>query len=161
MARRQQRQGSSPIAGIVAILFVAMMLWIAFSAVKGVFAILSWLALPLFVLAIIMNYKVVTDYMQWVVDKIKADPLKGLLIAGGSVIAYPLVSAWLAFKAFTTKKKARSEKKNKKGQYVKYEEVDEVEEDDFLDLEDLDKVKTKQKQAQPQSRDNNYDDLFE
>jgi len=159
MARRQQRQSSSPIAGIVAILFVAMMLWIAFSAVKGVFAILSWLALPLFVLAIIMNYKVVTGYIQWVFDKIKTDPVKGLLIAGGSVIGYPLVSAWLAFKAFTTKKMARSGGQEKKGDYVKYEEVEE--DDDFLELEDLDKVKTKQKQAQPQSRDNNYDDLFE
>lgn len=147
-------------AGIIAILFLLMMGWLALKAVTGVFAILSWFAIPLFVLALILNYRVVPDYVNWVFDKIRKDPLKGLLVAGGSIVGYPLVSAWLALKAYTTRKKIKKQKGNpKKGEYVKYEEVEQIEEDDFLELDDLDDIKVKQKP--PQASQNDYDNLFE
>ena len=149
----QRKQGFSPVAGIIGLLFVAMMIWIAVSAVKGVFTILSWLALPLFVIALVLNYRVVIDYFQWIWRTIREDTPKGLLYALGSALGYPLVSAYLAFKAYTTKK-VGSKGRDKAGEYIKYKEV---EEDDFLELPDLDDVK--QKQAQPRS-DNTYDDVF-
>ena len=153
----KNRQSVSPMAGIIALLFVAMIIWIAVSAVKGIFVILSWLALPLFIIALVLNYNVVLDYINWIWRKIKQDPLKGTLYGVASVIGYPLVSAYLAFKAYASKKFGfkRNPKDKAKGDYIKYEEVDE--EDDFLELEDLDKVK--EKQTQSTSR-NKYDDLF-
>lgn len=159
MANRQNSSGS-PIAGIIALLFMAMIAWLAIKAVTGVFSILAMLAIPLFVLALILNYRVVPEYFNWVISKIRQDTVKGLLIAGGSIVGYPLVSAWLALKAYTTRKKIKKQKGNpKKGEYVKYEEVEEVEEEDFLELDDLDKVKQKEKSTQ--SRTNDYDNLFE
>ena len=47
------RQGMSPIAGVIGFLFLAMMIWMAISAVKGIFTLLSWVAIPLFVIALI------------------------------------------------------------------------------------------------------------
>jgi len=90
---------------------------------------------------------------------IRKDTGKGILVAAGSIIGYPFVSAWLALKAYTTRNKIKKQKGDpKKEDYIKYEEVEEDE--DFLELEDIDKVR--EKQAQPQARnDNDYEDLFE
>lgn len=150
------RQSVNPMAGIIAFLFIAMMIWIAVSAVKGVFVILSWLALPLFVIALVLNYRVVTNYIGWIWQTIKKDPLRGSLYGIGSVLGYPFVSAYLAFKAYTSRKFGKGKPKDgtSKGDYIKYEEV---EEDDFLELEDLDKLKEKQIEKRS---NNEYDDLF-
>jgi len=154
---KQRKSSASPIAGIIGLLFMFIMLWIVWKAVAGVWAILSFLAIPLFILALIFNYRVVPDYFNWVMDKVRNDTPKGLMIAAGSIIGYPFVSAWLAIKAYTTRNKIKKQKGNpKKEDYLKYEEVEDDE--DFLELDDLDKVK----QPQPQARaDNDYEDLFE
>lgn len=149
-----KRKSVSPIAGIIGFLFLAMMIWMAISAVKGIFTLLSWIAIPLFVIALVLNYRVVTDYIGWIWSTMKADPLKGVLYGVGSVIGYPVVSAYLAFKAYISRKLNKKNTPKGKGDYIKYEEV---EEDDFLELEDLDKVKEKQIEQPPA---NKYDDLF-
>ncbi len=150
------RQGMSPIAGVIGFLFLAMMIWMAISAVKGIFTLLSWVAIPLFVIALILNYRVVTDYIGWIWKTTKTNPLKGVLYGVGSVLGYPVVSAYLAFKAYVSRKvRQKNEAQQKgKGDFIKYETV---EEDDFLELEVLDKVKEKQIQKPPT---NQYDDLF-
>ena len=79
------RQGMSPIAGVIGFLFLAMMIWMAISAVKGIFTLLSWVAIPLFVIALILNYRVVTDYIGWIWKTTKTNPLKGVLYGVGSV----------------------------------------------------------------------------
>lgn len=158
---------AGPMAGILGILFIALMGWLLFSAVSGVFKILSAVSIPLFILAMILNFATVKNYFGWMWNHIKEDPLKGGLIAVGSYIGHPLVSAWLAFKAYTTRQLKRSRQKQatnkKEGEdYIKYEEVDEDDNEDFLELEDLDKPrqKVKVKQTQQRTDDNKYDDLF-
>ncbi|MBT8232489.1 MAG: hypothetical protein HKO66_14990 [Saprospiraceae bacterium] len=152
---KQRRKSVSPIAGVVAFAFIAIMIFIAVSAVKGVFAILSWLALPLIVLALVFNYNVILDYLNWIWQTGKRDPVKGLMYGLGSAVFYPFVTAYLAVKAFATRKWARDDRQKKKvkGDYIKYEEV----EDDFLELPDLNKVKEKQPQK---PSGNQYDDMF-
>jgi len=160
---RQRRSKAGPMAGIIGLGIMLIMGYVVFKMVSGAFAILSFLAIPLFIIALVLNYRVVSDYFNFVVGGIKKDPAKGLVIAAASVIGYPLVAAWLAFKAYTTKKFGKgkaTEKKKEDGEYLKYEEVD-PEEDDFLDLEDLDQPKTKQKVKQAQSKTkDDYEDLF-
>jgi len=161
MANRQRRSSSSPVAGIIGLGLMLLMIWLAFTLVKGVFSILSFFAIPLFIIAMILNFRVLPDYVSWVAGKIKKDPLTGIVIAGGSLVGYPLVAAWLAFKAYTTRKlgKGKKSKKEQVGDYVKFEEVEEDE--DFLELEDIDKVTQRRPQARPQTKENDYDDLFE
>ena len=147
----QTRQSSNPFAGIIAILFVVFLIWLIFNFLKGVFSILSLLALPLFILALVFNYSVVTDYFKWVFNFFKTDIVKGLLATGATVIGYPLVSAYLFFKAFSTRKFGKKKEEKGPGDYIKYEEVEE----DFLELPETPGEKVKQTRSQ-----NNYDDLF-
>ncbi len=152
-----RRQGSNPFIGVLVILLLFVMIWMAISAVRGVFMILSWLALPLFVLALILNYSVVTDYFKWLWKMLREDTVKGLIYSGLSIVAYPVVSAYLAFKAFTnnrwTNPKAGGNKS--KGDYIDYKEVEITDEEDFLELPELDVMKKDSKNA-----DNKYDDMF-
>ena len=60
-----RRQSGNPFFGIVILMVLLIMLWLAVSAVKGIFTLLSWFALPLFIFAMIMNYTVVVDYFKW------------------------------------------------------------------------------------------------
>lgn len=157
---------AGPMAGILGILFLALMAWLVWSAVSSVFSILGMIAVPLFVLAMFLNFTTVKEYFGWVVNNVKADPIKGIAIAVGSYLLFPLVSAWLVFKAYGARQlgKMRQQKATNKKEgedYIKYEEVQENE-DDFLELEDLDKPKrrTKVKQTQTRTDDNKYDDLF-
>jgi len=156
---------AGPMAMVLGLLFVVFMAWMVWSAVSGIFSILGMVSVPLFVLAMFLNFSTVKNYFGWVVNSFKEDPLKGIAIGVGSYIGFPLVSAWLAFKAYTTRQASKLRQKQatnkKEGEdYIKYEEVDDNE--DFLELEDLDKPKVKVKQTQTRSRtnDNKYDDLF-
>lgn len=164
---KQNRSSAGPMVGIVGLVIMLIMGFVVFNMIKGAFAILSFLAVPLFILALVLNYSVVTDYFHWVMSNIKKEPVKGIAIAGASVLGYPVVAAWLAFKAYTTKKFGKGKKtktaakKKEDGEYLKYEEVA-VDEDDFLELEDLDKPKSRQKVKQTRGKtpDNDYEDLF-
>lgn len=152
-------------AGIIGLGIMLVMGYVVFKMLSGAFAILSFLAVPLFILALFLNYRVVSEYFNWVVGNIKKEPAKGFVIAGASIVGYPLVAAWLAFKAYTTKKLGRTKKTTKQkeedGEYLKYEEV-KKENEDFLELEDLDKPKTRKKvkQTRGKTKDNDYEDLF-
>jgi len=157
----QNRSSVGLFARIVPFLFLIVMVWLLVSAVSMVVKIFySWLAIPLLLIALFLNYSVVTDFFSGLMRGIKEDTGKGLLKAGAVALGYPFVFGYLALKAWTKRtlgsKRPNVEqtRKSKKGDYVKYEEV---EEDDFLDLEDLDKVKEKVKQTRT---DNDYDDLF-
>lgn len=157
MARQQKSR--SPFAGIVIFAFIAFMLYIIVTMVTGVVSILySYLALPLLLIALFLNYNVVTDYIGWIWKTIKEDTGKGLLYAAGSIVGYPFVAAWLAMKAYLKRSvgSKRTKEGKKKGEYIKYEEVQD-ESEDFLDLEDLDKHQVKEKQSRS---GNEYDDMF-
>lgn len=149
----EQNIKANPLAGFVAIIFIVFMIWLVFNFVKGLFSILSFIAIPLFVLALIFNYRVVGDYFKWIFKMIKEDTGKGVLAGLASVIGYPVVAAYLFFKAFATRKIARREKKKKPGDYIKYEEVDD---EDFLELPDIAGEELKEP-----LKDGRYDDLFE
>ncbi len=148
-------QSNNPFFGVIVLLFLLVMIWAAVTAVKGIFLILSWLALPLFVLALILNYEVVTGYIKSLWRTLRENPIKGLLYTGLSIVGYPLVSAYLAFKAMMNNRWLRPKKPRQvKGEYIKYQEVDE---DDFLDLPQLEDMKETKESS---SDSNKYDEMF-
>lgn len=141
-------------------LFLFMMVWFAITAVRGIFILLSWLALPLFILALVLNHKVVVEYVSWLWRMIKRDTVKGLVFTGLSLVGYPFVSAYLAFKALSNHRLKNSDEDDLKGEYIKYREVkvtDEDDDEDFLELPELDVVK---KERNGVDGSNNYDDMF-
>jgi len=152
-----RREGSNPFFGILIVLFLFMMVWFAITAVRGIFMLLSWLALPLFILALVLNHKVVVEYVSWLWRMIKQDTIKGVVFTGLSLLGYPFVSAYLAFKALSNHRWKKSDDDELKGEYIKYREVNLTEDDDFLELPELDVVK---KDSSGESDSNKYDDMF-
>jgi len=163
----KQRNNAGMMVRIIPLLFFVIMAWVVIGVVSTAVKLLyGYLAFPLLVLALILNYSVVTDFFGGLIKDIKEDTGKGLLKAGATALGYPFVFAYLAFKAWmkrslgSKRPSVKDQRKKSKGDYIKYEEVDDS--DDFLELEDVDKAqeKIKVKQTQTKSSDNDYDDLF-
>ncbi len=160
-----KRTSAGMFARFIPLLFFVVMIWFLISTVSLVVKVLySYLAIPLLLIALFLNYSVVTDYFTGLMREIREDTGKGLIKTAASIAGYPFVFAYLALKAWTKRalgskrpsvKDQKAKGKDEKGEYIKYKEV---EEEDFLELEDIDKkVKVKQTQAK---NDNDYDDLF-
>lgn len=160
----QNRSSVGFFARFIPFIFLIIMVWLLVSAVSMVVKIFySWLALPLLLMALFLNYSVVTEFFGKLVQGIKEDTGKGLLKAAGVAVGYPFVFGYLALKAWTKRTlgsqrpSVKETKESEKGDYIKYKEVEENE--DFLDLEDLNKAQEPIKQSR--SKDGNeYDDLF-
>lgn len=132
---------------LMALFFVAM-----FFILGGIFKILAWLAPVLIVLAVIINYRTVINYGKTLWSLLRRNPLMGILGVVLTVIAFPVVSAYLFGRSLFDRKLRRLEQdytRRKQGEFVDYEEI--VEDDDHLELPEL-------KRRQPRSRDDDYID---
>ena len=144
---------SSPLGGVVGLLVIIGIIYLLFMTVKGVWNILAFLAPILFIIAMILRFKVVTDYAKMLWTTIKHEPIRGIVYTILSILGFPLVSAFLFFKAFTLRKVD----KMRQPKYDEYEDVTPAtEDDDFLELPEMDIVKDSKKQ-----KPSEYDDLFE
>ncbi len=159
MANQRKQRRSNPLGGIIGLAIFAVILFVLFKMVTGVFTILSWLAPILFILALVYNRQVVFDYGKMLVRTIKNDLPRGIIYSVLSVLGFPLLSAFLFFKAFVTNK-AKKMVKQRDETFDDYEEVEENDED-FLELPELDLSKeTKSNTGTESKPDNTYDDLF-
>lgn len=153
---RNQRKSSSSFTGsLLGIVMVVGVLMVAWFAISGIFNILAWVAPVLFIITLVLKWQVVLDYGKFIVKTFQENPVKGLLYGAGTFFGFPLVAAYLFFKALTLSQvEKRFGKKEEK--YAEYEEVEEqeVDEEDFLDLPEIEK-------ANPVKKSNNeYEDLF-
>lgn len=162
----KNRSSAGLFAKVIPIIFLVAMMWLVVSTVSFAFKLFySYLAIPLLIIALFLNYSVVTDHINSLMRGIKEDAGKGLIKLVGNVVFYPFVFAFLAMKAWGKRAlgskrpsvKEQKGKDGKKGEYIKYEEV---EKEDFLELEDIDKPKPKVKVKQSRETGNDYDDLF-
>lgn len=140
---------SSPFGGILSlvliVLFFVGLYWIA----SKVFALLYYASPVLLVVAAILDYKVITNYVKYVFKLLNNNLLLGLGMVLLTFFGFPVVAAYLAFRAWV-RYKLRKRGHLEKETYVEYEEIS----NDVMDLEELPpKVKDK--------KSNKYDDLFE
>ena len=156
MANNQRKSSTSftgSLLGIVMIVGVAMVAWFMIS---GIFKILTWVAPILLIATLVLKWTVVVDYGKFILSTFKDSPGKGLLYGIGTFLGFPLVVAYLFFKALTL---SQVEKRfgKKETKYAEFEEVEEqeVDDEDFLDLPDIE-------QAEPikRSSSNEYEDLL-
>ena len=156
MANNKRKSSTSftgSLLGIVMVVGVAMVAWFAIS---GIFKILAWIAPFLLIATLVMKWTVVVDYAKFILATIKENPVKGLLYGAGTFLGFPLVVAYLFFKALTLRQvEKRFGKKETK--YAEYEEVEEqeVDDEDFLELPEIEKA-----EPTKQSSGNEYEDLF-
>ncbi len=148
------RTSNNPLAGVIGLLVMLVIFYLLFKVVSGIVSLLYSAGWILLIIALVLNYTVVFDYVKWLGKVIKTDTLRGVAYSALSIIGYPFVSVWLFLKAFLKYRINRNSKQREKAkekEFTAYEEIEE--EDDFLELPDLDAPKKKV--------ENRYDDLFE
>lgn len=134
----------------LALLFLFIIMFSLFWVAKGIYSLLS-LVFPVMIIATaIINYRVLFGFGKWLLQTLRSNPLMGIAAIVFTVVAHPLVGAYLLFRAISTRgeKSVEEQHELKKGEYIQYEEV----EDDFLDLSEIKKS--------GEEVDNKYKDLF-
>ena len=159
MARRiyYNSRKSGPFESIISMVLMVLFFYLLFSFAAFVFEIL-WYVAPIFVVAtLIIDHTIITNYVNWIFQKLKTNPVFGLGIIALTVFGFPVVSGYLLGKALLKKRIVKMTKQFEQkaggsdGEFIDYEEID----SEPLELPDL-PPRSKQRME-----NNKYDDLFE
>ncbi len=147
--------GNNPLGFIGPLLILTFFFALLFFIARGIFTLLYWVGPVLLIIALILDYKVVTDFLQFVWDLLFKKPLLGLLVIGLGIIGWPILTGYLFFKALGRRsmKKLYETVEKEQNTFTEFEEV--VEDESFLELPQL----NNQKEAPTQDQ-NKYDQLF-
>jgi ABC-type multidrug transport system fused ATPase/permease subunit len=160
MSRRREYQfnGNSWTGIIVFVLAFLALFFIA----NSIFRILSFIAPLLLIAAAIIDYKVIVNFVKWLIGLVKDNIWMGLGAILLTIVGYPVVFAFLLGKALLNRriKKVNEELKNQRdGEFIEYEEVESR--PNILELPELKKQKEPQKQKEPRKKEGDYDQFFE
>lgn len=143
-----------PILGIVIFVFILVALYFI---ARSIFWLLSILALPMLIATLIIDYRVVLGYIQWLVNLTKRNLIVGLLAILLSVLGYSLVSVFLLGKALFNRRIRQIEQEHREAKEGKLVDFEELESKPL----DLDRLRERRKQPRPRDDDEKYDDFFE
>lgn len=135
------------------VLFFVALFFIA----KGIFTVLAWIAPVLIILALIINYRTIVNFLKYMLALLKRNPFGGIVGILLSVIGFPILAGVLFGKSILDRKVRKLQQayqEREQGEFVEYEEVIHEEEDTKLDLPPI------QKEPAPKKEDNRYEDLF-
>lgn len=142
--------------GIIGFIVMVGILILLFFVAKGIFNVLSLIAPALIILALIINYRTVLNYLRFMLGLLQRNPLGGILGIILSVIGFPILSGVLFGKAIfdrKVRKLQQQQKANEEGELIDFEEVKKYEREKPLDLPPLEK-------ENPAPKQNPYKDLF-
>ena len=125
--------------GVFALFFIA----------RGILTLLTWVSPLLLIATLVINRRVITDYIKWIWNKIKTRWPVGILLAIFSIVGFPLVAAFLFFKALVKNKMDQLQPSDEEATFVPFEE---------LPTDDLDISEPPGKKIEEFSE---YEDLFE
>ena len=155
MTYRQYNYSSNGGTGFILSIIILILIFTGlYFLFKGIFWLFTVLAPILFVLTIILNFKVVLNFIDFVIARFKTNILVGILFVILTIIFYPLVTGVLFFRAFGSWYLNYKMKKIEKERYVEYEDVEDPSSDDFLELPNYTDEKPDSKPT------NDYDHLF-
>lgn len=123
------------------VLMIAVFVALFFLA-KGVFTLLSWVAPVLILLAAIINYRTILNYLKYMLGLLRRNPLGGILGVVLSVIGFPVLAAVLFGKSILDRKIGKLQqgyRKREQDEFVEYEEIIRREDQDTLDLPPMEK----------------------
>lgn len=151
--------------GIGCLIFGVLFLVVAYYILKGVFALLWWAAPALFVLTLILDWRVVADTGKSFLKLLERNPLGGLLAAGLGIVAFPILALYLFLSAIGRRRANRM-----MGTAGSRPAPGEEEFAEFEELESRPKntpplepppMPEKEPQKAPEKPQNPYDDIFE
>lgn len=150
--RKDINIGGNPLNSITGIILMVLFLLGLFYLARFIFNLLYWLAPVMLVATLIIDYKVVTGYIQWLISMVKRNTLVGVGAIILTIFGFPVVSAFLLGKALF-KKKVKEAKSNfetrRREEFVEFEEL----ESERLDLPEI--------EPQKKSKNSEYDQLFD
>lgn len=125
-----------------------------FFIARSIFTLLSYIAPFLLILSLIINYKVVLNYLKSIWTNLNNNFLFGILMVLFTVIGFPIVSAYLLFKSIIYRRVDLLEKESRKRNetFTDYEDISN--ESDFMELKEIDELK------KSDSEKNEYENLF-
>lgn len=148
--RQQQFQIRS--GGIMGFVMLIAFLVLLFVIARSIFKILAWASPILIILAVIIRYRTVLDFLKYLWLLLRRNPLMGVLAIILCIVGFPVVSAFLFGKAILDRRIDRyteAVRKHHEGELTEYVDVTHLNEE-TLDLE-----------APPSTVPRNtYDDLF-
>ena len=150
MAQYNKRVDINPFNSITSILVLVVVLIGLYVVASSIFRILQVLSPFLIIGALLLDYKVVVRFGQWLWGLLKRNPVMGVLAILLIVVGHPILSGFLCMKAYLSRKirKANPELKEKHGdEYIDFEEID----DQPLDLPQMERR---------EARNSEYDDLL-
>lgn len=165
----QGNKGFSFVNIIPAILMLIAAFYVIGYIASGIYTILEFVAIGLFIITAIINHKVILDYGKMLINLVKRNPLMGIAGIILTVFFHPLVALFLFGKAMLLRKVDKIKKefqgttatqtRNDEG-YAEFEEVEGTSipsDNSKPEIVELPPLKEKPKQAQQ----NDYEDLFE
>ncbi|WP_235297240.1 hypothetical protein [Portibacter marinus] len=145
---QNRRRAGNPFGNWVGIIMMVVILIGLFVLLRGIFKLLYFLAPVMLIVTLILDYKVVINYIKQLGSLFARNPLYGVGATALTFFFYPIVFAILLFRAFAGRQRKRfigESEARTETDFVEYEEID----DEPLDLDEFGKVKEKR-----------YDDYF-
>lgn len=142
--------------GIIGFAFMVLIFVGLFFIAKGVFTVLAWIAPVLIILALLINYRTVLNYLKFMLGLLQRNPVGGIIGILLSFFGFPILAGVLFGKSILdrkVKKLNEAYQAEKDGEFVEFEEIIKPERETKLDLPPM------EKQA-PVKKDNQYEDLF-
>lgn len=142
--------------GIIGFAFMVLIFVGLFFIAKGVFTVLAWIAPVLIILALLINYRTVLNYLKFMLGLLQRNPVGGIIGILLSFFGFPILAGVLFGKSILdrkVKKLNEAYQAEKDGEFVEFEEITKPERETKLDLPPM------EKQA-PVKKDNQYEDLF-
>jgi hypothetical protein len=158
------QKSPNPFNSILSLIVMVAVLVLLFFLVKGFFTLLYWVSPVMLIATLIINYRVVSDYILDIGKTFRRDVLWGVVKVLFTALCYPLVIGWLFVKALFYRRVATMQKEfnqkmnqSQEEQFIDYEELNDDKKSPDADkptLFELPKPKTKEPR-------NPYDNLFD
>ncbi len=156
--------GQNPFNSLLSLLVLLGVMVLLFFVVKGFISILYWVAPVLLVITLIINYKIVADYVISLFDTFKTDVLMGMVKVAFTFLCYPLVIGWLFAKALLYRKVDKLKQDFER-------QIGEREKEQFVDFEEISSNPVDEKPEKPKiielprpkekDKKNPYNDMFD
>ena len=155
-SRRQYTYSTrqNPLGNFGALLTTILILVGIYYLIKGAYFVLGIIAPILLIATLIIDHKVITNYLKFLLTSLKNNPVLGLVYILLTIVGSPFVAGFLFAKAWMKRSLNKyMGEQNSENQYTEFEEV--IEEEDFLILPNIDEAKKVER------KNNDYEDLFE
>lgn len=167
MQNRQRynfNSGQNPFNSLLSLVILIGVMVLLFFVVKGFISILYWVAPILLIVTLILNYKIVANYVISLFETFKTDVLMGMVKVAFTLLCYPLVIGWLFAKVLLYRKVDKL-----KQQFD--QQIGSQEKETFVDFEEISSKTVKEKPENPtiielpkpkeKEKKNPYTDMFD